>query len=53
LESAIQSAIQIEKDTLLLYLSMNMIFENVGEQGIDKIIKEEQYHLQRVQNLKP
>lgn len=53
LELAIQSAIQIEKDTLLLYLSMNMIFENVGEQEIGKIIKEEQYHLQRVQNLKP
>ena len=53
IELAIKEAIQIEKDSLLLYLSMNRIFDNIGEKKIDRIIKEEQYHLQRVQNLKP
>ena len=53
LEIAIEVAIQLEKDTLLLYLNMNRTIENLGEEGIDKIIKEENYHLNRVQNLKP
>jgi rubrerythrin len=52
IESAIEAAIQLEKDALLLYLSMNRAFENLGEQEIDEILKEEYYHLQRVRNLK-
>ena len=35
---AIEAAIQLEKDIILLYLSMNKVIENVGEKGIDRII---------------
>jgi rubrerythrin len=52
IESAIEAAIQLEKDALLLYLSMNRTFKNLGAQDIDEILKDEYYHLQRVRNLK-
>lgn len=48
LESAINAAIKLEKDSLLLYYSMNNAIENNGKGKISEIIKEEQFHLHRV-----
>jgi len=49
--SALQAAVEMEKDTLLLYHSMSMAAGKTDRQEIYKIIRVEHSHLARVESL--
>jgi rubrerythrin len=51
LESAIQAAIQLEKDTLLFYLNLVMEFGDEEKGEILKILREEHSHLFKVNRI--
>jgi len=51
LESAIETAVQLEKDTLLFYQNLATELENAEKQVMQEIIHQEHEHLQKVENL--